>query len=112
MHPIAFHLGPLTVHWFGIALALAFLVALGDAARRAPQAGLTSEKISDAGLWLIVGAVLGARILYVTTYWREAFAGEPISEIFMIQRGGLVFYGGLAGAVSLELNLQIGRAHV
>ena len=98
VHPIAFRLGPLTVHWFGIALAVAFIVALWTAARRAPLTGIAGDKISDAGLWLIVGAVLGARLLYVATYWRESFAGQPISEIFMIQRGGLVFYGGLAGA--------------
>ena len=67
MHPIAFHLGPLTVHWFGIAMATAFLVALLNAARRAPHGGLPGEKISDAAVWLIVGAVLGARTLYVLT---------------------------------------------
>lgn len=97
MHPIAFHLGPLTVHWFGVALAVAFLAALWTAAGRAPRIGIPGEKISDAGLWLILGAVLGARTLYVATYW-ESFAGQPVWEIFMIQRGGLVFYGGLAGA--------------
>ena len=98
MHPIAFHLGPLTVHWFGIALALAFLAALWTAARRAPRTGIPAEKISDAGLWLILGGVIGARTLYVATYWNDSFAGQPITEIFMIQRGGLVFYGGLIGA--------------
>lgn len=98
MHPIAFRLGPLTVHWFGVALAVAFLAALWTAVRRAPLTGISGEKISDAGLWLILGAVLGARSLYVATYWRESFAGQPIWEILMIQKGGLVFYGGLAGA--------------
>lgn len=98
MHPIAFHLGPLTVHWFGVSLAVAFLAALWTAARRAPHSGIAGEKISDAGLWLILGAVLGARTLYVATYWNDSFSGQPIWEIFMIQRGGLVFYGGLAGA--------------
>ena len=98
MHPIAFHLGPLTVHWFGVLLAVAFLAALWTAARRAPRTGIPADKISDAGLWLILGAVLGARTLYVATYWRDSFAGQPFWEIFMIQRGGLVFYGGLAGS--------------
>jgi len=36
--------------------------------------------------------------LYVTSYWREQFAGKPIWEIFMVQHGGLVYYGGLIGA--------------
>ena len=98
MHPIAFHLGPLAVHWYGVLLALGFLSALWTASRRAPLTGIAPEKISDAGLWLIVGAILGARILFVATYWRENFASQPFTEIFMIQRGGLVYYGGLIGA--------------
>ena len=98
MHPIAFHLGPLTVHWYGILLAVAFLLGLWTAARRAPRSGIIPEKISDIGLWLIIGAVVGARLLYIVTYWRESFAGQPFWEIFMIQRGGLVYYGGLIGA--------------
>jgi phosphatidylglycerol:prolipoprotein diacylglycerol transferase len=98
VHPIAFHLGPLTVHWYGILLAVGFLAGLWTAARRAPRTGIAPEKISDAGLWLIIGAVFGARILYIATYWRESFAGQPFLEIFMIQRGGLVYYGGLIGA--------------
>lgn len=98
MHPIAFHLGPLTVHWYGILLAVAFLLGLWTAARRAPRTGIAPERISDTGLWLIIGAILGARILYIATYWRESFAGQPFWELFMIQRGGLVYYGGLIGA--------------
>ena len=99
MHPIAFNLGPLAVHWYGILLAIGFLAGLWSAGRRAPLTGIAPEKISDAGLWLIVGAILGARMLFVVTYWRENFAGQPLTEIFMIQRGGLVYYGGLIGAV-------------
>jgi phosphatidylglycerol:prolipoprotein diacylglycerol transferase len=98
VHPIAFHLGPLTVHWYGILLATAFLLGLWTAARRAPRTGIAPEKISDIGLWLIIGAVIGARGLYIVSYWRESFAGQPFWEIFMIQRGGLVYYGGLIGA--------------
>jgi len=98
VHPIAFHLGALTVHWYGILLAVAFLLGLWTAALRAPRTGIAPERISDTGLWLIIGAILGARILYIATYWRESFAREPFWELFMIQRGGLVYYGGLIGA--------------
>ena len=79
-------------------MALAFLAGLWTASRRGLRDGFAPEKILDLGPWLIVGAILGARILYVTTYWQESFAGQPITEIFMIQHGGLVYYGGLIGA--------------
>jgi len=99
VHPIAFHLGPLTVHWFGICIALAFLAGLWTATRRAPRAGIPGEQIADLVVpWLLLGGILGARVLYIATYWRESFAGQPWSELFMIQRGGLVYYGGLTGA--------------
>ncbi len=99
VHPIAFNLGPLTVHWFGICIALAFLAGMLTASRRAPLAGVSAESITDLIVpWLLLGGILGARVMFVTTYWREEFAGKPITEIFMIQRGGLVFYGGLLGA--------------
>jgi phosphatidylglycerol:prolipoprotein diacylglycerol transferase len=54
----------------------------------------------DAGVWLILGTIMGARTLYVISYWDEEFAGKPWTEIFMVQHGGLVFYGGLVGATA------------
>ncbi len=98
MHPIAFQLGPFTIHWYGVLVALGFLVGLWTASRRAPRAGIAAEKILDLGPWLIIGAILGARTLYVSTYWHQQFADKPLVEIFMVWRGGLVFYGGLIGA--------------
>ena len=79
-------------------IALAFLAGLWTATRRARRENISSERIGDVVLWLMVGAILGARVVYVTTYWKDEFAGQPLSEIFMIQHGGLVYYGGLVGA--------------
>lgn len=98
MHPIAFKFGTWPVYWYGVLVALGFVAGLWTASRRAPLSGLRSEQAADAGPWLIVGAIIGARILHVVTYWKESFAGEPWWEVFMVQRGGLVFYGGLIGA--------------
>jgi len=98
VHPIAFHLGPLPVHWYGVMVALAFLAGLWTASRRALRENIAPERIIDLGPWLIVGAIVGARILYVITFWREEFAGKPFVETIMVWRGGLVYYGGLMGA--------------
>ena len=98
MHPIAFKLGTWPVYWYGVLVAFGFVAGLWTASRRAPLSGLKSEHAADAGPWLILGAVIGARALHVTTYWKESFASEPWWEVFMVQRGGLVFYGGLIGA--------------
>ncbi len=98
MHPIAFKLGTLSVHWYGVLVALGFIAGLWTAGRRAALQGLSPEKVGDSGPWMIVGGIIGARLLYVTTYWQESFAAHPWTEVFMVQRGGLVFYGGLVGA--------------
>jgi phosphatidylglycerol:prolipoprotein diacylglycerol transferase len=98
VHPIAFNLGPLPVYWYGVMMAVAFLAGLWTAGRRAPHGGIVGEKIVDLGPWLIVGAIVGARLFYVVSYWREQFAGQPVWEIFMVRHGGLVYYGGLLGA--------------
>lgn len=103
MQKIAFHLGNLPVHWFGLLVAIAFLTGLWTASRRAARDGLAPELISDAGVWLIIGTILGARGLYIISYWQEQFANAPWWEMFMVQRGGLVFYGGLAGATAAGL---------
>lgn len=79
-------------------VALAFLAGLWTATRRCPKDGLRPEAIADLGPWLIVAGLVGARALYVVSYWRESFAGEPWWEVFMIHHGGLVFYGGLIAA--------------
>jgi phosphatidylglycerol:prolipoprotein diacylglycerol transferase len=60
--------------------------------------GIAAERIIDLGPWLIIGAIVGARTLYVISYWDEAFAGKAIVEVFKVWKGGLVYYGGLIGS--------------
>ena len=81
-------------------IALAFLVGLWTATLRARRENLSGEKIADVTLWLMGGAIVGARVVYVATYWHEEFARLPLREIFMIQHGGLVYYGGFLGATA------------
>ena len=80
VHPIAFHLGSFTVHSYGVMIALAFLSGLWTATLRARREKISGEIIADVTLWLMVGAILGARIVYVTTYWKEEFAGQPFRK--------------------------------
>jgi len=79
-------------------MALAFLTGMWTATRRARRANVSGEIITDVTMWLMGGSLIGARFVYVTTYWKQEFADQPFSEIFMIQHGGLVYYGGLIGA--------------
>jgi phosphatidylglycerol:prolipoprotein diacylglycerol transferase len=98
VHPIAFYLGSYPVHSYGVMMALAFLAGLVTATRRARLVNVHADIIADVTMWLLVGGIIGARVVYVTTYWKQEFADQPFSEIFMVQHGGLVYYGGLIGS--------------
>ena len=95
---IAFQLGPLTVHWYGVLVAVGFMAGLWTASRRGLRYGVAPEQVMDLGPWLVVGTLVGARSLYVISYWKEEFADRAWTEIFMVHHGGLVFYGGFIGA--------------
>lgn len=98
MHPVAFQIGQFTIYWYGILVASGILLGLYTASRRSALDRLPREAVADLGTLLIVGALLGARLLYVFTFWKEDFAGQSWTKIFAIRDGGLVFYGGLIGA--------------
>ncbi|HEY3860511.1 MAG TPA: prolipoprotein diacylglyceryl transferase [Verrucomicrobiae bacterium] len=98
MHKIAFVIGPVVVTWFGIFVASGFLAGLWTASQRARRANIKADTIIDLGPWLLLGAIAGARAWFVVEYWDENFAGVPIYQIFMVQNGGIVYYGGLLGA--------------
>ena len=97
MHNVAFRIFGFQIYWYGILAALGFIAAFGTASRRAPRAGLKGDDVFNLAPWIIVGAVLGARLLYVISYWDREFAGQPWIQIFNM-RSGLVYYGGLIGS--------------
>jgi phosphatidylglycerol:prolipoprotein diacylglycerol transferase len=99
MKPILFELGSFRLHAFGLWVAMGFLAGSWIAARRGKAIGLDPQAIQDLVFpWLLVGGLIGARILYVVSYWQRDFAGQPLGEVVAIWKGGLVFYGGLIGA--------------
>lgn len=92
-------MGSFTVTWYGVCVAAGFWLGAWTSARRAPKAGISPDTVWDL-LWvLIVAGIVGARALYVATYWDRDFKNEPWSEIFMVHHGGLVFHGGFVLAV-------------
>lgn len=108
MHKIAFEIGSLSIHWYGVLVAAGFLAGIWTASRRGLRQGIAPERVIDASIWLIGGAIVGARALYVVSYWDKLFEvpsypAMPWLEIFMVQKGGLVFYGGLIGATGAGL---------
>ena len=97
MDPIAFKIGGFPIYWYGILIAGGFLCGLWTASRRAALDHLDSKAISDLGVWIIIGALVGSRVLYVFTNW-DNYSGKSLLEWINFREGGLVFYGGFIGA--------------
>src|SRR5580700_2205820 len=101
MYPRLFDLGPITVYTYGVLLAAAYLLGLKLAMVRASARGLDSARILDLGIYIIISALIGAKLLLLITDF-NAFRNDP-RELLMLARSGGVFYGGLILAVSVAL---------
>ncbi len=101
INPIAFHLGPLAVHWYGIAYLFGFLSALFLGAYRAKRSnGLwTYDEVNDLVFYCALGVILGGRIGYMVFYDFSVLLADPL-ELFKIWQGGMSFHGGLLGVAT------------
>ena len=97
MHPILCKIGPFAIYSYGTMLAVAFVISVLLISLKAREQGLEKENIISLSFYVIIPAIIGARLLYVLLNLKEFFA-VPY-EILMIHHGGLVFYGGLLGGL-------------
>ncbi|MEA4882906.1 MAG: prolipoprotein diacylglyceryl transferase [Clostridia bacterium] len=95
MYPVLFKLWKLPVYSWGLSLALAFVAGTLFASSRGKKKGISSDNIIDLALFVCIGSILFARILYVLLNIGE-YAARPVS-VFYMRDGGLSFFGGLAG---------------
>lgn len=98
--PVAIHIGPLSIHWYGIAYLVAFLLFwwLGTIRARRPDSPFTQEEIGDLLFCGALGVVLGGRLGYVLFYNLDFYLHNPVS-IFHVWDGGMSFHGGLIGVL-------------
>jgi phosphatidylglycerol:prolipoprotein diacylglycerol transferase len=94
-------LGQLTIYTYGVLLAAAYLLGLKLAMVRASARGLDAAKVLDLGIYIIISALIGAKLLLVVTDFR-VFQSDP-KELITLARSGGVFYGGLILAVAVAL---------
>src|SRR3954462_4928790 len=101
MYPRLFELGPVTVYTYGLLLAAAYLLGLKLAMVRAKSRGLDHTRVLDLGIYIIISALVGAKLLLLISDFRS-FVGNP-SELLSLARSGGVFYGGRILAVVVAL---------
>lgn len=98
--PVAFRVGPVAVHWYGITYLAGFALcwALARLRARRPDSGWTGDDINDLLFYVALGVILGGRVGYVLFYSLESFFADPLS-LFRVWEGGMSFHGGLLGVM-------------
>ena len=98
--PVAFQLGPVKVHWYGLMYLVGFVGGwwLGRVRARRPDSGWRPEQVADLLFYIALGTVLGGRIGYMLFY-ASLSPGENGLRIWEIWKGGMSFHGGLLGVI-------------
>ncbi|HHD6127722.1 TPA: prolipoprotein diacylglyceryl transferase [Staphylococcus aureus] len=93
--PVAFNLGPLSVRWYGIIIAVGILLGYFVAQRALVKAGLHKDTLVDIIFYSALFGFIAARIYFVIFQW--PYYVENPSEIIKIWHGGIAIHGGLIG---------------
>lgn len=98
--PVAFSLGPIKVHWYGLMYLIGFVTAWLLAYWRTKHYKLdwTVDQISDVVFYAALGVILGGRIGYMLFYNTQELIHNPL-VLFKIWEGGMSFHGGLLGVI-------------
>lgn len=111
MHPILFEIppiefldwviGPIPIRLYGLMIGLGFIIGVYLAAWQAKKEGVNADRVIDLGVYMLLTALVGSRLLFVLTELKH-FTANPF-EAFAIWKGGLVFYGGVLAAIPVGI---------
>lgn len=96
--PVAFSIGDFSIAWYGVIIAVGFLLAFMYALASSTKFRLDSDKLVNCVIAGMVGGIIGARAYYVIFYPGDTYMNDP-SAIFRIRDGGLAIYGGIIGGL-------------
>jgi phosphatidylglycerol:prolipoprotein diacylglycerol transferase len=98
--PVAIHLGPISVHWYGLMYLLSFASAWGLLRWRVQHTArdFTNEQLSDIVFYAATGVIVGGRLGYMIFYGWSDLIANPWS-LFQVWQGGMSFHGGLLGVL-------------
>jgi phosphatidylglycerol:prolipoprotein diacylglycerol transferase len=98
--PVALHLGPVDIHWYGLTYLLGFGAGWWLGARRLRQGrlGVSEAAFADLMFYAMLGVILGGRLGYMLFYGTDAWTKDPLA-LLRIWEGGMSFHGGLLGVL-------------
>ncbi len=94
--PAGFSIGPFSVQFYGLLIALGLMLAVIYAWKRAKEFGMKEDDLTDGILWIVPFSIICARLYYCAFKW-EHYQDNPLSILY-IWEGGLAIYGGVIGA--------------
>lgn len=99
--PIAFHLGPLPVHWYGLMYLGGFVAgwALGEHRRKQGRLAVSRDGFADLAFYAMLGVIVGGRIGYILFYNLPLYLSHPL-QMLALWDGGMSFHGGLLGVLA------------
>jgi phosphatidylglycerol---prolipoprotein diacylglyceryl transferase len=100
--PVAVHLGPLAIRWYGLMYLAGFMLFLwlGNLRAKAfPERGFNAKDLDDLLFYGVLGVVIGGRLGSVLFYEPQKYIAHPI-EIFYVWQGGMSFHGGFLGVLT------------
>ena len=86
MYPELFSVGPITIYSYGVLLAASYLLGLWLAMRRAKQWGLDPNRVLDLGIYIIIAALIGAKLLLLVVDF-DQFSGS-LADLMSLARSG------------------------
>lgn len=95
---IFFDIGPLTIYWYGVIIAVGAFIGLYLATKESDRLGLQKDLMVDMIVFAIPISIIFARIYYVIFEW-DRYIGGPWWDVFAIWEGGIAIHGALIGAV-------------
>lgn len=95
--PTAFSLGPLDVRWYALFILTGIFTGIGLSSWLAGRRGLDPDFLLDLAPFVVIGALIGARVYYIMLRW-EYFLDHP-SEALNVRLGGMTIHGGLVAGV-------------
>ena len=102
--PSSFSLFGLNIYYYGVIIALGFILAMVYCSRNSRDFGIKSDDFFDLMLWIIPCCIIGARLYYVL-FNLEHYLADP-GEIFAIRDGGLAIYGGIIVGVIVIIGVS------
>jgi len=102
INPVAFHLGPIQVHWYGLMYLLGFffVAVLGEYRRRRGRLPVSCDALGDLLFYGMLGVIAGGRIWYMLFYADIDWIWTAPQTLFKVWDGGMSFHGGLLGVLA------------